>query len=118
MIDRIVISDLEVRCIVGTGDDERRQEQPLRIDLEIGADLVAAARGDDLTKTIDYAALADAVRRTAIEGRFRLLEALAEALAALCLERFGARDVRVRVKKPGAIREARYAAVEIVRRKD
>jgi FolB domain-containing protein len=115
MTDRIHVRDLEVWCVVGTLEEERQREQPVRIDLELDWDLAPAGLADDLTKTIDYADLAESVRRIAVDGKYYLIEAMAEAVARLCIDRFGVPRVRVLVKKPGAIRHARHAAVEISR---
>jgi dihydroneopterin aldolase len=49
------------------------------------------------------------------DSRYYLLEALAEAIAAVCLKHRGVKGVRVRVDKPGALRFARSVAVEIER---
>ena len=49
---------------------------------------------------------------------YRLIEALAERVAEICLSRPGVRAARVPVEKPAALRFARTVAVEITRRRD
>ena len=83
----------------------------------MAADLSPAASSGRLADTIDYSALAAAAEAEARRGRYRLLESLAEALAGLCLQRPGVREARVLVRKPAAIRAARAAVVEVVRRR-
>jgi len=46
---------------------------------------------------------------------FHLVEALAERIAALCLEEPRVQRARVRVEKPGALRFARNVGVEVTR---
>ena len=115
--DRVEIDDLRVSCIVGVHPWERRSPQEVRITLSMAADLAPAASSGRLADTIDYADLAAAAEAEAQRGRYRLLETLAEALAGLCLQRAGVREARVRVRKPAAIRAARSAVVEVVRRR-
>ena len=115
--DRVEIDDLRVNCIIGVHPWERRSPQEVRITLSMAADLAPAASSGRLADTIDYADLAAAAEAEAQRGRYRLLESLAEALAGLCLQRRGVREARVRVCKPAAIRAARAAVVEVVRRR-
>ncbi|HOF88075.1 MAG TPA: dihydroneopterin aldolase [Armatimonadota bacterium] len=49
---------------------------------------------------------------------YHLVEALAERIAALCLDDPRVRRARVRVEKPGALRFARSVGVEITRERD
>lgn len=103
----------------GVEPDEQNRPQPFIVDLEVEGDFTEAAARDDLERTVDYRELYEIVKRTVEQERFRLLEALSEAVAGriLQLPRVGA--VTVRVKKP----EVRlggsldYAAVEITRRR-
>ncbi len=115
--DRVEIDDLRVSCIIGIHPWERRSPQEVRITLSMAVDLSPAAASGRLADTIDYAELAAAAESAARRGRYRLLESLAEALAGLCLQRPGVREARVRVRKPAAIRAARAAVVEVVRRR-
>ena len=49
---------------------------------------------------------------------YHLVEALADAIASVCVVDFGASSARVRVEKPGALRFARSVGVEIERGAD
>jgi dihydroneopterin aldolase len=50
-------------------------------------------------------------------SHYLLEEALADAVAELCLGQQGVRQVDVRVEKPNALRFARSVAVEITRKR-
>jgi len=50
-------------------------------------------------------------------SQYFLVEALAEAVAELCLDQQGVRQVDVRVEKPHALRFSRSVAVEITRKR-
>jgi dihydroneopterin aldolase/D-erythro-7,8-dihydroneopterin triphosphate epimerase len=113
--DRIHIRDLALRCVIGLYPAERRQKQDVVLNLTIEADLRAAGRSDDLADTVDYKAIKRAIIAAVERSRYRLVEALAERVAAIALRHRGVHRVTVCVDKPGALRFARSVAVEIAR---
>lgn len=114
-MDRILISDLAARCIIGVNDEERREKQDVLINLTIWADLRRAGKSDRFEDTVDYRALKKQVLAAVENSSYFLLEALAEAIAGICLEHPLVQQVMVRVDKPLALRHARSVAVEINR---
>lgn len=114
-MDRIVISDLLVRSIIGVRDDERNNRQDVVINLSLEVDLGKAGRSDRLEDSVDYRALNKKIVSMAEGSAFHLVEALAQAVADICLEHPAIREARVRVEKPGALRFARSVGVEITR---
>ncbi len=114
-MDRILIRDLLVRCIIGVNDDERREKQDVVINLVISADLGKAGKSDRFEDAVDYRDLKKRVMAMVENSRFYLVEALAEAVAALCLEHPAVSEVQVRVEKPSALRFAKSVGVEITR---
>jgi len=114
-MDRIIITDLRSRCIIGVNEDERREKQDVSITLSIYADLKKAGQSDRHEDTVDYRSIKKRVLAVVEESRFYLLEALAEAVADLCLEAPGVMKVQVRADKPSALRFAKSVAVEITR---
>ncbi|HVP35377.1 MAG TPA: dihydroneopterin aldolase [Terriglobales bacterium] len=117
-MDRILISDLSARCIIGINEDERREKQDVLINLVIFADLVKAARSDRFEDSVDYRALKKKVLSMVESSKYYLLEALAEAIAHVCLDQPGVKQVQVRVDKPSALRFARSVGVEIERKRE
>ncbi len=116
-MDRIVISDLTCRCVIGVEEWERREPQDVLVSLELLADLSPAGKTDQIEDALDYRALKKTVLIEAEASHFHLIEALAERVAEICLEDERVEEVTVRVEKPGALRFARTVAVEISRRK-
>ncbi|MCJ7492324.1 MAG: dihydroneopterin aldolase [Dehalococcoidia bacterium] len=114
-MDRVLISDLAVRCIIGVNDDERREKQDVLINLTVFTDMRAVARSDSIEDAVDYRDLRTRVVEIVERSQFCLLEALAQAVADVCLEHPGVSKVMVRIDKPGALRSARSVAVEIER---
>ena len=115
MKDRIVISDLSVRCIIGINEDERREKQDVLINVSLFADLSGAGRTDRFEDAVDYRAVKKQIVSMVEESSYNLVEALAEAIADLCLKHPGVLEVQVRVDKPTALRFARSVGVEITR---
>jgi FolB domain-containing protein len=116
-MDRILISDLLVRCIIGVRDEERRDKQDVLINLSLLADLRKAGTSDRLEDSVDYRALSKQILSMAENSQFHLVEVLAQAVADICLEHPSIQEAAVKVEKPGALRFARNVGVEIVRRR-
>lgn len=114
-MDRILIRDLQVRCIIGINDEERREKQDVVINLAISVDLRPAGQSDRFEDTMDYRALKKRIVAMVEDSRFYLVEALAEAIANICLEHPLVEQVQVSLDKPSALRFARSVGVEIVR---
>ena len=115
--DHIFLRGLECQCIIGFIDWERQVRQTVVIDLERPCDCARAARNDDVADTVDYKSVSKRVLSYVGESQFKLLETLAERLAALLLEEFALPWVRISINKPGAIRHSRDVGVSIERRR-
>jgi FolB domain-containing protein len=113
--DKIEITDLRVRGVIGVNDWEREDEQDILVNLTLFVDLRAAGASDDLEDTVSYRTVSKAVSAHAKTHQPLTLEALAAQLAQLCLGYERVSRVRVRVEKPGAVRFARSVGVEIER---
>ena len=103
----------------GILEQEQREPQPFEVDVELQLNLQPAAVDDDIAKTVDYGAVFDHVRQIVESTSFRLLEALAEAIAHELLTDFAIVEVGVRVRKPRVPIDGRldYAGVEIRRQR-
>lgn len=111
----VTIRNLRAWTLIGVHPHERDMRQEVRIDVWLGTDTSAAAAGDDLAKSIDYSAVARSFREHAGSASHQLVETLAEDLAAIALERFGATAVRIAIEKPGAVPGADAVGVVIER---
>ena len=114
-MDKILIRDLLVRCVLGLSDEERREKQDVVINLVLYADLRGAGASDRVDDSVDYRALKKRVLALAEGSSFHLVEALAEHIASVCLEHPRVGRVDVRVEKPSALRFARTVGVELRR---
>jgi dihydroneopterin aldolase len=117
-MDKVYIRGLKVECIVGVYGWERQLPRPLLFDLELGADLRAAAASDHVRDVIDYAAVSAAVTKVAQERQPALLEALGETIARALFDQFPILSLRLNIAKPGAVPEAKAVGIEIERRRE
>ncbi|MGD1011480.1 MAG: dihydroneopterin aldolase [Acidimicrobiales bacterium] len=99
MNDRIELLGLRVLGRHGALEGEQDTAQPFEVDLEVEAELGDAARDDDLTKTIDYSFVVETAMSIVRQHKYRLLEALAGAIANGILEIPTVTAVTVTVRK-------------------
>jgi dihydroneopterin aldolase/D-erythro-7,8-dihydroneopterin triphosphate epimerase len=116
-MDKIFIRDLLVRCVIGISPEERRERQDVLITVALSVDLSVAGKSDRLEDAVNYRPLKKRILAIAEASEYHLIEALAERVAAECLENRQIREVQVGVEKPSALRFARTVGVEIVRRR-
>ena len=101
----------------GVSAAERETGRMFEVDCELEVDLAEAGKSDQLTDTVDYAAVYETIRET-VEGKaFSLLERLAGELAARVLDRFGVYSVTMRVRKlnPPVRGGVKHIEVELTR---
>ena len=113
--DRIFLHGLEVECIIGFIEWERRVKQTIVVDVEMPVDCARAARSDDVADTLDYKKVAKRLISFIGESQFKLVESLAHRAALLILEEFHVDWVRLSVNKPGAIRHSKDVGVAVLR---
>lgn len=113
--DRIFLHGLEVECIIGFIEWERRTKQTVVLDVEMPVDCARAAQRDDVADTLDYKKVAKRLIAFVGESSFKLVETLAHRAALLILEEFAVQWVRLSINKPGAIRHSRDVGVAVLR---
>ncbi|MDH5220755.1 MAG: dihydroneopterin aldolase [Betaproteobacteria bacterium] len=116
-MDAIQLRDLRVEALIGIHKRERHVAQTVSIDLDIGLPGVVVFSSDKVADTIDYEQVALGIRALAASGHFRLVETLAERIARLLLDEFGAPWVKVSVAKIGILANAKLVGVTIERRR-
>ena len=113
--DRIFLHGLEIECIIGFIEWERRIRQTVVLDVEMPVDCARAARSDDVADTLDYKRVAKRLITFVGESEFKLVETLAHRAALLILGEFNVDWVRLSVNKPGAIRHSKDVGVAVLR---
>lgn len=99
MPDSIHIERLELTARIGVPDAERAAPQRLTVNLTLEPARGFDCLDDDLARTVDYFAVCEAVKTLAAARSRKLIETLAEEIAALVLERFAVRAVEVELRK-------------------
>ena len=118
MSDLIRISRLRLETVIGVPDAERAAPQAVVVSVEIALDhgTVSAGRRDNLGQTVDYAAVADALREVAASRPRKLIEALAEDLSDAVLRFRGVSGVVVTLEKY-ILPDAESVGLRVERRK-
>jgi 7,8-dihydroneopterin aldolase/epimerase/oxygenase len=102
--DRITLRGVRAHAHHGVYAFERERGQMFRVDAVLELDTVAAAAGDDLGKTVNYADLAQRLHAVLTGEPVNLLETLAQRLADVCLAELGVPfdDVTVAIRRERA----------------
>lgn len=112
-LDRITLTGLRADGHHGVLDYERANGQLFLIDLTLHLSLREAGASDDLTQTVHYGELADAVVAAAERDPVDLIETLAERVAGVVLAHQLVETVEVTIHKPNAPITVPFADVSV-----
>ena len=112
--DQIHLHGLQLRCHIGVPDDERAAPQLLHADIVLHLRARFEDMADELSRTIDYAAVATRLEQVAAARPRRLIETLAAELAQVVLEEFAAAQVEITLRKR-ILPQTDHVAVRLVR---
>lgn len=115
-MDHIFVRDLRLQMLIGFHRRERVVPQTLRLDLEIGIANQAVFASDKVADCIDYDKVTTRIREIARE-HVNLVETLAERVARLVLDEFGASWVKVSIAKLGILKDVGLVGVTVERRR-
>jgi 7,8-dihydroneopterin aldolase/epimerase/oxygenase len=119
-LDKIYVNRMEFYGYHGVFPEETRLGQRYAVDLSVSLDLKKAGETDELEHSVNYAELYQ-ICKEIVEGHpYKLLEAVAENIAADILARFALiSEVTIKVIKPDPPIPGHYnsVAVEITRRR-
>ena len=114
MSDRILIEGLELSSHIGVPDEERASAQRLTANLRLEPLGGLRDLGDKIENTVDYFAVAGFVKTLGLARPRRLLETLAEEIAAELLAQFPLAAVEVELRK-FILPDTQFVAVAIRR---
>lgn len=97
--DSIRLCAMELSCHIGVPARERAERQKLLADIELTPPRRFSAMGEDIRRTIDYAALAERLKEVAEGTERKLVETLANDLAQCCINEFKALKAEVEIRK-------------------
>ena len=116
--DIIFIEGLEIETIIGVYEHERDIKQKVLLDIEMTLPESDAANSDDLRHTVDYDAVSKLVTSYVIDTQYQLIESLAEQVASLVLGAFATDSLKLKLSKPGAVKNAKSVGLIILRSVD
>ena len=109
----VTIKGLEPEAVIGCYDWERTIKQRLVIDLAMTTDFTSAAKNDDLSDALDYAAISEHVISFVERTEFQLLEALSAAIAGEIFQNWSVTQLRIDIDKPGAVQAVSSVGVSL-----
>lgn len=113
---RILVRDLILPCHIGVSAKERSQLQRLCFNLEL--ELVPKApHKDQIDETVHYGHLVEKLRKVCDETKVKLIETLAEHIAAACFFDSRVLQTRVRIEKLDRYGDIGGIGIEIERRR-
>ena len=115
--DRIKITDLHLRAIIGINPDERKNRQDVLINIVLYVDSRPAAESDDISDSANYRTITKEIIKLVESSKFYLIEKLASEIATICLKSQQVETVSVNVQKPTALRFAKSVGITIERSK-
>lgn len=110
LLSEILIDSLRVKTWIGVPDAERLEAQEIEIDIRIQPTRNFAEMHDDISLTVDYAAVGQRVSELARERPRRLIESLAQEICDMILKEFAATSAQVEIRK-FILPETRHVAV-------
>ena len=117
----VFLRDMMLAAQIGVYAHEQGRTQRIRVNIWLQVDDPEASAGslvpgaDSLDRVLDYEAVVVMVRDIVARGHVRLVETLAERVAAGCLADRRVREVRVRIEKLDVFPELDSVGIEIVR---
>ena len=114
-MDTIFIRDLSMDARIGVFGWERQVHQRISINLDMAANISAAAGTDALEDTLDYKAISQRIRQLVNDNQPQLVETLIELIAAAIMAEFAVPWLKITITKPGAVRGSAAVGVTIER---
>jgi dihydroneopterin aldolase len=99
MADSVFVRGLEFEANHGYSAAERRGTRRFRVNLVLDVPLVAAAASDRLADTVDYYKVSEIIVALGTRSTYKLLEALAGAIAAKIQELYPHAAVTIELEK-------------------
>ena len=112
-MDSIRINDLKIPARHGVYDFEKSIDGIFEIDLELFCNLNGAGMSDRLSDTLDYQEIISFTFEEFTKKRYKLVEAVAEAVCRRLLKELQIEKVVIRVRKPHAPIKADFKNVEV-----
>ena len=115
MSDKIILTNLRVRGVIGIYDWERKDKQDMVINGTFYVDITKPALSDKMEDGVNYRSISKRLIAIAETLEPQLIEHLLDVMARALFNEFEIERMLLRVDKPGALRFADSIGVEIDR---
>ena len=112
--DQIHIEQLEISTHIGVPEEERATPQRLTVSITLWPRHNERDLGDNVDKTVNYSAVAEAAKSFARDQSVNLIETLADRLATHLLGTFAIQKITIELRK-FVLEDAKYASVIVMR---
>jgi 7,8-dihydroneopterin aldolase/epimerase/oxygenase len=112
---RVFVRDMEIMASVGIFEVEKRYEQRIVVSIDLDALDTYNGVSEQITDVLDYSRVVHGVEQLVQGTHFKLIETLAERIAAQCLADVRVLAVKVRIEKPDIMPGCRSVGIEIKR---
>lgn len=99
MQDTIIVKGLSVPLFLGVPNEERAQQQVIKINLEMVPRRGFAELDEDIEKALNYYEVSQRVKQIAAERPRKLIETLAEDICASLLAEFAIQQIQLEIEK-------------------
>jgi len=111
--DVLRIRNMRFYAYHGLFPEEGKLGQRFEVDVEIPGDFSGLAQDDDIGRTVDYPKVYALTEAVVTGERFGLVEALADRIAGVLVDRLSLDQVVVRVRKPNPPVAAHFDGIEV-----
>ncbi len=115
IIDRINITDLHLRTIIGINPEERTNLQDVLINITLFVNTKKAGETDEINDAANYRTITKNVINLVENSQFFLVEKMASEISKICLSNEKVVRCIINVQKPSALRFARSVGITIER---
>tara|TARA_B100000029_G_C17350797_1_gene878824 strand:+ start:544 stop:897 length:354 start_codon:yes stop_codon:yes gene_type:complete len=113
--DKICVSGVSLRMIIGIEDWERKDKQEILVDYEFECDLSKVGESDKIEDTVDYKTVNKKILKLQEISNISTIEKLASLVCRTILENPKISKTTVTVMKMGALRWSDCVSVQITR---
>ncbi len=112
MTGTVEVHNLEIRCVVGIREWERRTPQQIALDFAVELPIERAAKSGRVEDSVDYSEACAMLTDFIVRGEFKLLETLVHDSIGFLKKHYPmAQRISMSVRKPSALADAAYAGV-------
>ena len=115
MTNYIFLSGLKVKAHIGVTEEERNKLQELYFDVQIELRHKNRFENDDLSETIDYAAIEKIICEETEKSNFKLLETLGETIISQIKRVFTFKEIEIKISKNKILESTDFVGVTLKR---